>query len=169
METLVLTIMLLVALGFIAKLSFHNTLGICIIAAVAALFTGLSQELAITRSTTGINSWLSQPDLMLDTSVILTLDVAMQFAFCILMARQCSGSLLTRTERICLAALKWIPGLLIFPVLFMLLVSVIFTMTGHDFSTLAWETAAAIFAATPLLTIALHAMLPAEERRRALV
>lgn len=169
METLVITIMLLVALGFVVKLSFHSPAGIAVTAVAAALFVGLSWEAAISQSSARISGWLEQPDLMLDTSVLLTIDVAMQFAFCLLKAKQTSGAALSKTERISLTALQWIPGLLIFPVLFMLLVSVIFSMTGHGFATLAWTTAGVLLLAVPLMAFSIRMLLPDAESRMELI
>ena len=64
---------------------------------------------------------------MLDTSVLLTLDVAMQIAFCFLCSRRVAGERLPRWQETAYLVTLWFPGILIFPVLFSLLVEIIFT------------------------------------------
>lgn len=87
-----------------------------------------------------------QPQLMLDTSVMLTIDVFLQIAFCVLAIRSWTGNRMTTIEKWGYRLLLWIPGLLIFPVLFSVLVEVVFAFPGADFAMLGWCTAAAVFA-----------------------
>lgn len=68
----------------------------CIVAAVFILAT---YGAASTQSKTQIADWLSQPELMLDTSVWLTIDVAFQICFCILAAKSINSKL-HRQQRI---------------------------------------------------------------------
>lgn len=165
METVVTIILLLVGFSFILKLTFHRWPGIAVAAVVAALFVGLSWETAIMQSRSQIEDWLSQPDLMLDTSVLLTVDVAVQLAFCVLTAKKESGGGLSRTERCLRAVLLWFPGLLIFPALFVALVAVIFSMPGGDFATVAWLSAAVVAAVCPLAAWGLRAVMDEVETR----
>lgn len=163
METVVLVIMILVGFNFVLKLTFHNLYGRLIVCGVAALFTAMMWSVAVSQSKTQISDWLANPALMLDISVILTIDVFLQITFCILMARMIARDKLPKWGNVMMQFSLWFPGLLIFPVLFAMLVEVIFSFPGHDFSTLAWVTAAGIFVVTPLLVYALRALLPERE------
>lgn len=165
METVVTIILLLVGFSFVLKLTFHGWPGIVVTAVAAALLTGLSWESAILQSRAQIEDWLSQPDLMLDTSVLLTVDVAMQLAFCVLMAKAGFQGGLSRVERWLRMVLLWIPGLLIFPVLFVMLVALIFSMPGSEFSTVAWLTAAAVLIVCPLAAWGLRILMDEVETR----
>lgn len=157
-------IMLTVSFSFLLKLTCHGRPGRVALSALAALFVLLACDTATTQSKTQIADWLSQPDLMLDTSVWLTVDVAFQIAFCVLYAKKLAGPI-TRNERWMLAACKWFPGLLIFPVLFAMLTRLIFSMPGTDFDTIGRITAAALLIVTPLLARGLEQLLPEADIR----
>lgn len=165
MEIVVAVIMLLVMLGFILKLTWHGLVGRGVLALVCALFIGLVWEYAAGQSKTQIAAWLQEPELMLDTSVLLTVDVFFQVTFCILMARFISGEPMGRTARILLAVTTWVPGLLLFPVLFSMLVEVVFALPGIDFELIAWGTAAAVMTGLFLLAWVFKELLPEDDMR----
>lgn len=169
METVVIIIMLAVALTFILKLSCHSMVTCIAISAVAALFTFLCKEFAITQSKTQIADWLADPTLMLDISVLLTVDVMIQIVFCFLMMRRLSGEKLSRPLQTVFITSYWFPGILIFPVLFSMLVEMIFAMPGVDFSTVAWITAGCLLVAIPSLAWLLRWLLPEPESRLELI
>lgn len=157
--------MLAVALTFLLKLTCHRPVACIAISAVAALFTFLCQEIAITQSKTQIADWLADPTLMLDTSVLLTVDVMLQIMFCFLMMRRVSGEKLSRPFQVAFFVTYRFPGLLIFPVLFSLLVEMIFAMPGVDFTTVTWITAGGVLVAMPVLAWLLKWLLPEPESR----
>ena len=99
MEIVIVIIMLLVGFNFVLKLTYHNLLGKLLTCAVAALFVGLMWEEATTQSKTQISDWLNRPELMLDTSVLLTVDVFFQVAFCVMMAKKLANERFT--SRLC--------------------------------------------------------------------
>lgn len=169
METVVTVILLLVAFSFVLKLTFHSRAGVIITSVVAALTVGLSQDWAITQSKTQIQDWLSQPDLMLDTAVLLTIDVALQLAYCVIEAKVLAGGTLTRAWRWIKAALLWIPGILIFPALAVMLVTLIFSLPGSDFETVAWTAAAAVLVGCPLLAWLMSYIMDEAETRLELI
>lgn len=144
METVVLVMMILVCFNYILKQTYRKIYSVLFSAAVCALFTGSMWPYAIEQSKSQISVWLSDSALMLDAAVVLTLEVAVQMAFCVLAAHiQTSGKVESRTiwaYRI----LRWFPGVLIFPVLFSLLVSVIFALPGMSFPTVAWSLAGTV-------------------------
>jgi hypothetical protein len=160
MDTVILIIIILVSFNFLLKLTNHSPIGIVLTALAAALFTGLIWRVAIEQSQTRINDWLSNPSVMLDTSVVLTVDVAIQLAFCSLTAQQLFGGKLSAKNNILRIALLWVPGLLIFIALFCLLVKAIFSFSGTDFATIAWALAIAELILIPLMTYAVKWLFP---------
>ena len=84
METIVVVLMILVCFNFMMKQTFRKRGSVAAIAVVAALFVGLMCPYAIQQSKTQIADWLADAQLMLDTSVVLTVEVALQMAFCML-------------------------------------------------------------------------------------
>lgn len=169
METVVTIIMLLVAFSFLLKLTFQSAAGVAVTAVVAALAVGLSQDWAISQSKTQIHDWLQRPDIMLDTAVLLTVDVALQLAFCVVEAKRLAGGGLSRAWRVIRGVLLWIPGILVFPVLFVALVSVIFSMPGTDFETVAWTTAGVVLVACLALSWILGRVMDETETRLELI
>lgn len=159
----------MVCLSFVLKLSFHGIIGTAITCAIAALFVGLTWEVAVEQSKTQIADWLSQPDLMLDTSVLLTIDVFVQLAFCMQFGKKLIGEKMRRIEHITLALTLWIPGLLIFPVLFSTLVELIFSFPGVDFARIAWIFAGIVLVALPTLAYAMKTLFPARGMRLELI
>lgn len=164
MAIVVMIIMALVIFSFVLKMTCHGWAGRIATCAVAALFVIATYGVASGQSKTQIADWLMQPDLMLDLSVWLTVDVAFQTAFCILAAKRLSGPL-DRTRRAMLGVCRWVPGLLIFPVLFAVLTELIFSMPGVGFATIAWSLAAAVLIAAPLLAAGLRWLIPETEIR----
>lgn len=165
METVVLLLTVLVALAFVVKLSFNSPVVTAVIAVVCAFFLGLSADAASLQSKTQIADWLANPALMLDTSVLLTVDVALQMAFCILFAGVIAGSVAGRWAGIATKVLLWVPGILIFPVLFSMLVAAIFAMPGTDFALTGWLCAAAVLLLAPALRYLMRWALPEREAR----
>ena len=138
METVVVVLMILVSFNFLLKLTYCKLWTVGVIAVSACLFVGLMWPLAIEQSKTQIADWLSNPQLMLDTSVILSLEVVLQLAYCMLAAHlQTAGKVGSRTV-LAYRCLRLFPGVLIFAVLFSLLVALIFSFPGISFSLLAW-------------------------------
>ena len=127
------------------------------------------------QSKTQIEAWLANPDLMRDTAVVLSIDVAFLLAYCwgttkapakpfqqIYVAQNRYSVLLRKLWRGLLAIY---PGLLIFPVLFSLEVSTIFFLPGVDFALVAWGLAAIVAVAFVALGFGLEFLLPERELR----
>ena len=165
METLVLILMILVCFNFMLKQTFNRWQVVVLIAGLCALFVGFAWPYAISQSKTQIASWLEDTALMLDTSVLLTVEVALQMSFCLLaIIMKTSDSIKPRT-RWMFRLLEWFPGLLIFPVLFSLSVVTIFALPGVSFQLVAWGTACALLASIILGTWLLKWLLPEYELR----
>ena len=165
METVVLVMMMLVCFNYIMKQTYRKKYAVVCSAIVCALFMGLMWPYAVEQSKSQIAGWLSDSALMLDVAVILTLEVAVQMAFCVLSAHiQTTVEVKPLTLWI-YRILRWFPGVLIFPVLFSLLVSLIFALPGTSFQLVAWSAAAAVFVAIPIATYGVKRLLPEKEIR----
>lgn len=165
METVVLVMMMLVCFNYIMKQTYRKKYAVVCSAIVCALFMGLMWPYAVEQSKSQIAGWLSDSALMLDVAVILTLEVAVQMAFCVLSAHiQTTVEVKPLTLWI-YRILRWFPGVLIFPVLFSLLVSLIFALPGTSFQLVAWSAAAAVFVAIPIATFGVKRLLPEKEIR----
>lgn len=165
MDTVVFGMMLLVCFNYILKQTYRKIYFVAFSAAVCALFVGLMWPYAIEQSKSQISDWLENASLMLDIAVILTLEVVLQMAFCILAANiQTSGKVKPRTLWI-YRFLRWFPGVLIFPVLFSVLVAIIFALPGVSFSLVAWSLAGVILFMIPVGSWFLRWILPEKEIR----
>lgn len=165
METVVLVLMLLVCFNFLLKQTCRKWRSVFVIAAVSALFVGLMWRYAIEQSKTRIADWLADPALMLDTSVILSVDVILQMAFCLLAAHVQTAAPVKRRVIWMYRMLRWFPGVLVFPVLFSGLVSLIFAFPGVSFSLIAWCMAGAVLVLVPAGSYLLGRLLPEKELR----
>ncbi len=165
METLVLIIMLLVSFSFILKLTQHGLTGTVVTTVVVALFAGMSWKYAAGMSKMQIADWLGNQSLMLDTAVFVVVDVACQIAFCFLHARVYAGERLPRFQAVVWQILKWLPGLLIFPVLLSMLTTAIFSMSGVDFALIGWGLAGVLTVCVPLAVVAVRTLFPEEDMR----
>ena len=165
METVVLILMILVCFNFMLKQTYRKLRSVVVIAVVAALFTGLMWPYAIEQSKTQIRDWLSDTQLMLDTSVVLTVEVVVQMSFCMLAAHVMTTGPLRRRTLWIYRALRWFPGVLIFPVLFVCLVWLIFALPGVSFPLIAWTMAAAVLVLIPAGSWLIRWLLPEKELR----
>ena len=175
MQTLVLCLMVAVGLSTLLKLSLATPRVRWITFALCALFVGLAWPWAVEQSKTQIEAWLANPDLMRDTAVVLSIDVAFLLAYCwgstkapakpyqqIYVAQNRYTVLLRKLWRGLLAIY---PGLLIFPVLFSLEVSTIFFLPGVDFALVAWGLAAIVAVTFVALGFGFEFLLPERELR----
>lgn len=165
METVVFILMILVCFNFMLKQTYRKRWSVVAIAVVSTLFVGLMWRYAIEQSKTQIADWLANPELMQDTAVLLTLEVALQMSFCMLAAHvQTTGRIRKRTLWL-YRALRWFPGILIFPVLFSALVALIFSFPGVSFPLVAWSMAGAVLLLIPAGTYFLRWLLPEKDLR----
>ncbi len=165
METVVLVLMVLVTLCAWLKLTFMKVWQMVAIAAVCALFVGLSWPYAIEQSRNKIAEWLQDQPLMLDVSVILTLEVLWQMAFCLLAGKLLYGDTVKRRTIWIYRVLRFFPGVLIFPVLFYALIQAIYAFPGADFSTVAWSMAVCIFLCLSLGALGFRKLVPEKDLR----
>lgn len=160
--------MLLVSFSFLLKLTTLRRYGRIAVGAAAALFLFATYDAATGQSKTQISDWLGQPDLMLDISILLTVDIAFQLCFCILAAKALTSPL-RRTEQWALAVCRYFPGILVFPVLFAALTELVFSLPGTDFSLIGQASAVIVLVLAPLLASGLKWLLPEEDFRIELI
>lgn len=165
MDTVVWILILLTAFNFLLKQSFWRPVATCVAAGIAALFVVLVWPLAIEQSKTQIADWLSDNQLMLDTSVVLTVELSLQMAFCLLSVHVANYSPVKPRMRWMYKALYWFPGVLVLLVLFFGLTQTIFTFPGMSFRLLAWLFAAFVLVAVPLGRWLIKRLLPEPELR----
>ena len=165
METVIILIMFMVGLGFVLKLTFMRPWQMIAEVLILAIATVSTTEIAINQSKLQISEWLQTPDVMLDLAVLLTLDVALQIAFCLCMI----NNPVKLKDRVLKDLLLYIPGLLIFPVSFYLLVQIIFSNAGMDFNNLSYCLGVAITVLIPLLVYGARYLLPEDSERLELI
>lgn len=165
MQTVVLILILLVCFNFLLKQTYSKRWAVAVTSVGCALFVGNMWPYAIEQSKTQIADWLANQELMLDTSVILSIEVCTQLVFCMLAIHMLTGGIVNKRTLWTYRLLRWFPGVLIFPVLFSMLVALIFTFPGKDFATVAWIMAALVLVLIPLGTIGLRWLLPEKEIR----
>jgi hypothetical protein len=165
MYTVVFVLMMLTVFNFLLKQTFWKMTAVGISAAVAAVFVGAMWPVAIEQSKTQITGWLSNPRLMLDTSVLLTLEVCLQMAYCMLAVHVHNAYPIKKKTLRAYRLLRWIPGILIYPVLFSGLVYLIFAFPGISFSRIAWGYALAVLILIPAGRWILKRLLPETDLR----
>lgn len=165
MNTVVLVLMLLTAFNFLLKQTFWKMIAVSVIAVVCAVFAGLMWPYAIEQSKTQIADWLSNQPLMLDTSVLLSVEVCLQLAYAMLAVHVANDYPVKPRMILMYRFLRWFPGLLIFPVIFSGLVYFIFAFPGTSFQTIAWYYAAFILLIIPCGRYLLLYLLPEKELR----
>ena len=165
METVIILIMFMVGLSFVLKLTFMHPWQMIAEVLILAIATVSTTDIAISQSKLQISEWLQTPDVMLDLAVLLTLDVALQIAFCLCMI----NNPVKLKDRVLKDLLLYIPGLLIFPVSFYLLVQIIFSNAGMDFNNLSYCLGVAITVLIPLLVYGARYLLPEDSERLELI
>lgn len=165
METVVLVIILLVCFNFVLKQTYRKLWMVGAISLLCALFVAFAWPWAIEQSKSQIQDWLHNPQLMLDTAVVLFIEVVIQMAYCLMAVHLMNTGKVRRRTLFIYKLLRWFPGLLIFPVLFHIETQCMFWLTGMEFSTVAYGLAAIVFVAIPLFTWAIKWLIPEKELR----
>ena len=145
METVVLVLMLVVIFMTWLKLTFLKLWQMALVAVCCSLFIGFSWQYAVMQSRNEIGEFLSNHKLMLDTSVILTIEVLWQMAYCLLSGKLLYGESVSRRTIWIYRILRFFPGILILPVLFYLQIEMMYLIHGIDFAVISWSFAAVVF------------------------
>lgn len=165
MDTIVWILILLTAFNFLLKQTFWQWTAVGVAAVIAAAFVLLTWPYAIEQSKTQIADWLHRPELMLNTAVVLTVEVALQMAFCLLSVHVANVHPVKKRMMLAYRVLYWFAGVLVFPVLFFGLTQLIFALPGISFRTVAWGFAAFVLLAIPLGRWFIRWLLPETELR----
>ncbi len=165
METIVIVLMILVCFNYMLKQTFQNGYVVGGVSVVCALFTGLMWPYAIEQSKTQLADWLADPVLMLNVAVVLSIEVIIQMAYCMGTVHLHNGGKIAGSKRMFYEALHLFPGMLILPLLFSVLTSVIFALPGYSFPFVAWTTALCVGVGLPLGVKLAAYLLPEKEVR----
>jgi len=165
MESVIIALMILVLFMTGMKLTFLKAWQMGVTAVICALFVGLSWQKAIEQSNNEIGEWLADQKLMLDTSVVITIEVLWQVLFCMLSGMMLYGGKMKSRTLWMYRTLRFFPGILIFPILFYLLVQTIYTFPGMDFAVVAWSLATLVLMAIPVITYLVRWLLPEKSLR----
>ena len=165
METVVLVMILLVCFNFVLKQTYRKPWIVVATSVVCALFVCLTWHWTIEQSKSQLQDWLNNPTLMLDTAVVLTIEVGIQMAYCLMAVHLMNTGKVSRCTLILYKLLRWFPGLLIFPVLFHIETMCMFWLTGVEFTTIAYGLAAVVLLAIPVLTWGCKWFIPEKELR----
>lgn len=141
--------MLLTCFNFALKQTFCKAWTTCLMAAVCALFIVLTYESATEQSKSQIADWIADRTLMLNTSIVLSAEVMLQMAYCIMAVHLQNSGKVSRRTLFIYRLLRFYPGILIFPVLFHIETVAMFTLTGTEFSTIAYTLAAITLVSVP--------------------
>ena len=165
MTTVVLILMILVCFNFLLKQTFVPRNVLAITTLVLGIFAALMWQVAIEQSKTQIIDWLHDTALMRNIAAILSIDVVVQLTFCIFTVRSAGSRGNTLRSRIIAKGLLFYPGFIIFPVVFALLVQLIFLTPGVSFTLVSTSLGVAILFAVPLGIMVLRAILPESDLR----
>ena len=165
MDTIIWILILLTAFNFLLKQTFWSMKSVCIAALIAGGFGVMMWPYAIEQSKAQIADWLSDSALMLNTAVILTVEVALQMAFCLLTVHVVNFSPVKKRMRLAWRILYWFPGILILPVLFFGLTQLIFALPGISFQQVAWGFGLVVIVVIPLCYWFIRWIIPEEDLR----
>lgn len=137
MEALLISLGLLVCFNFALKQTFlrlYLALGGLMLFAILVY---LLWPYAILQSKTQIAQWVRTPAVMLNISVLITLDVVVHLFFCMRSASALGPPPLSKRAEWILVALRIYPGLMILPTAFAALTYTIFSLPGTGFTLVA--------------------------------
>ncbi len=161
MEQVLFVLMLFVVINNAVKLSFWKWWQVGLFSLIAAAFVVVMYPYAILQSKTQIADYLQNTEALQNMAILVTAESAICFGFCVEYLRGVYGRKHPWWRRL----LRWYPGLLLFPVLFYVLVELIFLMTGVSFTTTACMLAAAVLVLLPLFTRLMAWLVPESDLR----
>ncbi len=157
MELIIQILMLFIAVNTLLKLSFWKWWQSALFGLVCAVFVIVSCQWAIQQSKTQLADYLSNPHVLQNMAVLITIESMLCFAYCFAAFQSIDVS---KRKRVALKLLHWYSGLLLFPVLFYLFTQSIYSFPGTDFTYISYILAATAFAAIPLLSYAVKRFYP---------
>ena len=161
MEIVIQILILFIIINSILKLSFWRWWQVVIFGAIGAIFVLWAQQYAITQSKTQLQDYFQNRRAMQDMAVLITVESAIGLGFCFAALMNGFG----KRKKSWLRFLHGYPGLLLFPVLFYLLTQTIFSLSGTDFTTIAYAIAGTTFLVIPLAVSGIKWLIPEKELR----
>lgn len=165
MEIVVLVMILLVCFNFVLKQTYRKVWMVVAASVVCALFVAFTWPWAIEQSKTQLQDWLNNPALMLDTALVLSIEVIIQMSYCLMAVHLMNAEKVSRRTLLIYRLLRWFPELLVFPVLFHLETMCMFWLTGVSFTAIAYGLAFVVLLAIPALTWGVKWLIPEKELR----
>lgn len=161
MEQIILILMLFIAINCAFKLSLWRWWQAGIYSLVVAVFTILAYPYAIQQSKTQIADYLQNKEALQNMAVIITLESALCFGFCVTYLRGLYGKKNSWWAEL----LWWYPSLLLFPVVFYCLTEAVFTFVGIPFTTIAYIVAGTVLVSIPALSWLVKYLVPEKDLR----
>ena len=150
-----------IMLNVVLKLSFWKLWQHVLFAAVCFLFVWLATDFASEQSQVTLQTMLSDPKVLGNITVLLTVETAVCMAYCFTSLR----TLFKGKESPWHKVLQWYPNLLIFPALFYVLTQAIFYYTGVSFEHIAFWIGASVVVFIILGPLGLQKLLPEKDLR----
>lgn len=161
MEQIILILMLFIAINCAFKLSLWKWWQAGIYSLIVAIFAFMAYPYAILQSKTQIADYLQNTEALQNMAVIITLESALCFGFCVTYLRGMFGKKNPWWTKL----LWWYPSLLLFPVVFYCLTECIFTFVGTSFTTVACFVAGTTFTGIPVLAQLTKYLVPEKDLR----
>lgn len=161
MEQIILILMLFIAINCAFKLSLWKWWQAGIYSLIVAAFAIMAYPHAILQSKTQIADYLQNTEALQNMAVIITLESALCFGFCVSYLRGLYG----KTNPWWAKLLWWYPSLLLFPVVFYFLTECIFTFVGTPFTTVTCLVAALTLIAIPATAQLVKHFVPEKDLR----
>ena len=150
-----------IMLNVVLKLSFWKLWQHVLFAAVCFLFVWLATDFASEQSQVTLQTMLSNPKVLGNITVLLTVETAVCMAYCFTSLRTLFKGKESRWHKV----LLWYPNLLIFPALFYVLTQAIFYYTGVSFEHIAFWIGASVIVFIILGSLGLQKLLPEKDLR----
>lgn len=161
MELIISILILFILVNDLLKISFWKGWQAVVFGVLCGVFVVATYPYAILQSKTQLADYLRNTAALKNMAVVVTLESAVCFAYCITQLQMWSGE----RKRWWARLLKWYPGLLVFPVLFYLQTELVFAFPGTDFRLLSGVFALIVVAVFPLLRSFFRVLLPGREMR----
>lgn len=161
MEIILQVLILFIIINSILKLSFWKWWQTIIFGVICAIFVIWAQKYAIVQSKTQLHDYLSNRQALQDMAVLITVESAICFAFCFAALMNMFG----KKKKRWIGFLYWYPSLLLFPVLFYILTQAIFSLSGTNFSTIAYTIAGIALVSIPAASYGIKVFIPEKELR----
>lgn len=155
----------LVCFNFILKQTYRKPWMVGVISILCALFIIFTWRWAIEQSKSQLHDWLNNQQLMLDVAVVLSIEVVIQMAYCIMAVHLMNTGRVRRRTLVIYKLLRWFPGLLIFPVLFHVETICMQWLTRMDFAMIAYMLAVAVAIFVPAFVWCVRWLVPEKELR----